>query len=91
MNQFIRDLFYSDIPRHKGATQAPRYQKALQTIAEKEDLVSGLAEADRSAFLALINAYDTVLGVQTEEAFVEGFQLGAKMMMEVLEEDDGTE
>ena len=62
----------------------------MRTIAENEEKLSRLLEGEeKSLFLELVDACMEMNGAASLEYFIIGFRLGARIMLEVMDSQDG--
>jgi len=91
MRRMLEELYYGNInPNAKQFIRNTGYDKAMRTISESEDkLTELLAGKEKDLFLKMLNAYSEVDGTGNVEHFIEGFRLGARIAIEIMNEDDG--
>jgi len=81
----LQDLFYGNIAPNAGRLERnSQYAKAMQVIADSEEkLLALLKDAERNLFIDFSDAQSTLNGITVEEKFIQGFKLGALIMIEV--------
>jgi len=82
----LEDLYYGNIaPSEKRFDRASDYAKHIEIISDSEeklnDLLTG-TEGGRQLFSDFINVQSEISGHNELEYFIEGFQLGAKFMLD---------
>lgn len=82
----IEELYFGNIsPNGRIPENDPDYQKAMAKLQEKEDTLMGaLRGEDKKDFIDLLNAQSAIIGVGSVAHFVSGFQLGARLIKDVL-------
>ncbi|OJU17311.1 MAG: hypothetical protein BGN88_02020 [Clostridiales bacterium 43-6] len=88
---FIEELYYGNIsPVEKGYDANSCYASFVRVIANNEgkllDYLNSLPEAkeEQRLFSQLVEAQDEVLRFSEMNRFIEGFQLGARLMLDSL-------
>ena len=67
----------------KRAKSSLRYSEMLQTVSDNEEKLCSLLDGkEKSLFLDLVNAQDGILATSEIERFIQGFQFGAKLMLD---------
>jgi len=91
MLRMLEELYYGNInPNEKQFIRNIGYDKAMRTISESESkLTELLTGKEKDLFLKMLNAYSEVDGTGNVEHFIEGFRLGARIAIEIMNEDDG--
>lgn len=91
MCKILKDLYGGRIvPHEKSMASSPEYAKAVKELDKCETrLKENLDEQAVSMLDSYEKAYDAVNEACCTEAFIEGFRLGARLMLEVLGEKDG--
>ena len=92
MRNTLEDLYYGNIT--PGAQQiAPNSElkRATDRVARFESQLTERLGKDGQTILAkLIESKDEIESITARENFILGFRLGAKIMMECMDENDGT-
>ena len=91
MRQILESLYYGNIaPNAKTFSKNSSYAKAMGRL-DKSDayLQSILGEEGKAMLKAFEDAQSEVNDIGIVEAFVDGFRLGAKIMLAALSEEDG--
>ena len=66
-------------------------EKAMEQSAECEEQLTALLEGtEKTLLLRLINAENEIGSTMALENFILGFRLGVRMILEALDEDDGS-
>lgn len=82
----LRDLFYGSVGPKNTFDQNSEYGKALTAIADNEQTLRALlTETQNELLINLCDALSALNNMTAEEHFTQGFQLGALLMMEILE------
>ena len=83
----LSDLWYGNIePQDRTIPRNSEYKKLLSKICEYEDKFRGIFSPEQqNEFEDYENATISVTAISEEASFVEGFRLGAKMILEVLQ------
>lgn len=77
-------------PNVKQFISNTQYSKALQIVADNEALLSKLLEGkEKKLFLGLQSAQSEINNIKSLECFIEGFRLGARLGIEVIDSGDG--
>ena len=86
----LEDLFYGNIdPNEKRFDKKSEYAKFSKIVIDSEELLTEFinklpnAEKEQQAFSRMINAQSELSDFIAYERFVEGFRLGAGVMLEV--------
>lgn len=84
--QFLKEFWLGNIsPGETRYRPDAEYTKAVRTMEQSEArLKSSLAEADWIIFRQFVDASQAVSSFSDCDSFMEGFRMGAKMMMDVL-------
>ena len=84
----INELWYGNIePQDRTIPRDKEYKQLLNKICKYEEQFRGIFSPEQQKdFEDYENATISVTAISEEAAFVYGFRLGARMMMEVLEE-----
>ena len=83
----ISELWYGNIePQGRKIPRDKEYKQLLKKICEYEEQFRGIFSPEQQKdFEDYENATISVTAISEEASFVEGFQLGAKIMLEVLQ------
>ena len=84
----LSELWYGNIePQDRTIPRNSEYKKLLSKICEYEETFRGIFSPEQQTeFEDYENATISVTAICEEAAFVYGFRLGAKIMLEVLED-----
>lgn len=91
MRRMLEELYYGNIrPNDKQFIRDTQFDKAMHMLSENEAKLTDLLEGqEKKLFLDLVNAQSEVNGVTAVESFINGFRLGARIAIEVMNEEDG--
>lgn len=91
MRRMLEELYYGNInPNSKRFIRNPQFAKAMNVLSGNEEKLTGLMEGqEKKLFLELVNAQSEVNGVTAVESFINGFRLGARIALEIMNEEDG--
>ena len=83
----INELWYGNIePQDRKIPRDKEYKQLLKKICEYEEQFRGIFSPEQQKdFEDYENATISVAAISEEASFVEGFRLGAKIMLEVLQ------
>ena len=83
----INELWYGNIePQDRTIPRDKDYKQLLKRICDYEEQFRGIFSPEQQkAFEDYENATISVTAISEEASFVEGFRLGAKIMLEVLQ------
>ena len=86
--RMLSELWYGNIePQDRAIPRNSEYKKLLNKICEYEEQFRGIFSPEQQTeFEDYENATISVTAICEEAAFIYGFRLGAKIMLEVLEE-----
>lgn len=86
--QVLSDLWYGNIaPHERTIPRNNEYRKLLQQLTEHGNQIRIAFTPDlKTIFDEYESIYTTINAKNEEEAFILGFRLGAKMILDVLEE-----
>ena len=84
MSRILEDLYFGEIqPNIIDYDEDPRLRKSAQTVSENEEILLNLLEGkERKLFLDLVNAQGEVDGASAAKNFINGFKIGAKIIVE---------
>jgi hypothetical protein len=88
MDELLKKLYQGELrPSEKRNAHSPALAQAMLEVCRMEDgLMEDLEGEYKEKLQALIDAYGEMEAMEAEESFVDGFRLGARLTMEVLEE-----
>ena len=91
MRNTLEDLYYGNItPGAQQMTPNSELKRAADRVARFESqLTEHLDETGQKILAKLIESKDEVGSITALENFILGFRLGAKIMMECMDENDG--
>ena len=76
---------------HPSETKLPsnsRYHKHLDTVTENEEkLLSMLSEEAKEAYKKYIDSREEMSATDNANIFITGFRMGARVMLEVMQEE----
>ena len=86
--RMLSELWYGNIePQDRTIPRNSEHKKLLSKICEYEEKFRGILSPEQQKdFEDYENATISVTAICEEAAFIYGFRLGAKIMLEVLEE-----
>ena len=92
MRETLEDLYYGNItPYDRQIRSGTSLMKAMEQSQECEEKLTELLEGEaHSLLLRLINAENEIGSTLALENFILGFRLGAHLILEGLDEDDGS-
>ena len=88
----LEDLYYGNItPYDRQIRSGTSLMKAMEQSQECKEQLSKLLEGEsHSLLLRLINAENEIGSTLALENFILGFRLGTRLILEALDEDDGS-
>ena len=91
MRKVLEDFYYGNItPSEKEMRPGSEMQRAISTTARCESqLAEGLDEVQQALLTKLIDAQHEIDTITATENFILGFRLGARMMIECMNDNDG--
>ena len=91
MRNTLEDLYYGNItPGQQQITPNSELKRATDCVAHFEDQLTERLDEDGKTILAkLIESKDEVESITALENFILGFRLGARLMAESMDENDG--
>ena len=91
MRNTLEDLYYGNItPGEQQMTPNSELKKAVDHVARFEGQLTERLDEDGQTILAkLIESQHEIDSITALENFILGFRLGAKIMMECMDENDG--
>ncbi len=86
----IEELYYGNIdPQARGYCPKSPVRKASASLNDLEEkLTAQLAGENKALFLRFCNACAAFMGESEPDAFITGFRLGARFMMDTFLSDD---
>ena len=89
MRRILEDLYHGNLTANGRSFQrGTKYARALARLAETEDALGRkLAPEDHLPLAEYAMASAGLTSVSLEEAYIEGFRTGARIMLAVLQED----
>ena len=92
MRETLEDLYYGNItPCDRQIRSGTPLMKAMEQSQECEEQLTALLEdKEKTLLLRLINAENEIGSTMALENFILGFRLGVRMILEALDEDDGS-
>ncbi len=81
----LQDLFYGNMSPNDGRFDShSEYGQAMRVLADSEQkLLALLQDAEKNLFVDFRDAQAALNGITAEEKFIQGFTLGALMMLEI--------
>ena len=91
MRKVLEELYHGNInPTVKQFNRGTRYDEALRMMCKNEDKLEAMLEGkEKETFEKFKDCHDEVTQFNEEDAFVAGFRLGARLIIESFCEDDG--
>ena len=91
MRNTLEDLYYGNItPGAQQVAPNSELKRATDRVARFESqLTERLDEAGQTILEKLIESKDEIESITALENFIFGFRLGAKIMMECMDKNDG--
>jgi len=91
MRRILEELYHGNInPMDKQYHRGTQYDEALQCMCKNEDKLESMLEGkELETFEKYKDCKEEVEQFNEEDAFVNGFRLGARIVIESLCEDDG--
>ena len=92
MRDTLENLYFGNItPNDQIVKSGTALKKAMEQSAECEEQLTALLEGtEKTLLLRLINAENEIGSTMALENFILGFRLGVRMILEALDEDDGS-
>ncbi len=89
MRKIIEDLYHGNIcPSDQIIMAGSEYAEIMKTVLGAEEYLNGqLDKMGQKALEKLIDAYNDLLTISSRELFIQGFWLGMRLGVEVMEED----
>lgn len=91
MRRMLEELYFGNInPNVKRVIRDSRYDRAMRVVSENEEKLTLLLDGKaKSLFLDFVNAHSEVNGITGVESFIDGFRLGARITIEIMDQEDG--
>ena len=91
MRNTLEDLYYGNInPGKQQITPDSELKKAVDRVARFESqLTERLDDAGQTILEKLIESRDEIESITARENFIWGFRLGARLIAECLDDNDG--
>ena len=92
MRDTLENLYFGNItPNNQTIKSGTALKEAMEESAECEEKLTALLEGkEKTLLLRLLNAENEVCSTMVLENFILGFRLGVRMILEALDEDDGS-
>ena len=92
MRKTLEDLYYGNItPNIRTVKHGTSLQQAMEQAEECEEKLTTLLDGkEKTLLLRLLNAENEIGSTMALENFILGFRLGVRMILEALDEDDGS-
>ena len=88
MTDFIHELYLTYLSQKNPTSKSAAYHQAMSRFSELESKLAPLLPEDSRALLAdFYEAWDLMEEALSEETFAEGFQMGARLMLELFKEE----
>ena len=91
MRRILEEFWYGNInPQDKQFHRGTKFDESLKLMCRNEQKLDALLEEkEKDLFEKFKDCRDEVAKYTAEDAFVTGFRLGARMIIEAFCEDDG--
>ena len=91
MRKTLEDLYYGNIsPNEQQMAPDSELKKALDRVVHYENQLTELLDEDGQTILTkLIRSQHEINSITALENFILGFRLGARIMAECMDENDG--
>ncbi len=89
--KLLSELYNGNLcPIAKKVVQGSEYQKCMNELAEIEEKFSSKLDAEEKEKLQdFVTAQGKLSCINGEERFTQGFRMGAKLILEIMNKDDG--
>ena len=86
--KILEEFWYGNIhPTERNIVPNSRVDKPLELVVKNgQQLIALLSEQEQAAFQEFKNFQDELSGVNECESFTRGFRLGARFMLEIMED-----
>ena len=90
MNKILEDLYEGRVYPSEQYKPITKYYKHLRKEQQKhyDDFKSKLDDTLAKEFENILDEKCNAISIELSEMFIYGFKIGAKMMMEILQEND---
>ena len=91
MRTILEDLYYGNItPNEQRMVPDSEMKKAVDRVASCEkQLMEQIGETEQETLTKLIRSQHEINSITATENFILGFRLGARLMVECMDENDG--
>ena len=91
MRKILKDFYYGNItPGEKEMRPGSELQRMVNTAARCESqLTEKLGSTGQALLTELVKAQHEINAITAVENFILGFRLGARMMVECMDDNDG--
>ena len=91
MRKTLEDLYYGNItPNEQDMTTGSELKRAVDRVARYESqLTEQLGEIEQTILTKLISSQHEIDSITARENFILGFRLGARIMAECMDDNDG--
>ena len=91
MRETLEDLYYGNItPNEQDMTTGSELKRAVDRVARYESqLTEQLGEIEQTILTKLISSQHEIDSITARENFILGFRLGARIMAECMDDNDG--
>jgi len=88
MKKILSELYFGNIEMNiKNFDSNSEFGKAMKALSESEaKLLETLDNNEKELFINFTNAETEIIGLTGLEAFINGFKLGANIMIEITSE-----
>ena len=89
--KMLSELYHGNInPSAKSVVRGSEYQKSQHKLGDLlEELEKLLNTEEKDVLENIMTAWSELDCISSEERFIEGFKLGARISLEIFEKDDG--
>ena len=91
MRTTLEDLYYGNItPCEQQMIPGSELKRAVDRVAKYENqLMEQIGEPEQETLTKLIRSQHEINSITATENFILGFRLGARLMVECMDENDG--
>ena len=91
MRTILEDLYYGNItPCEQQMIPGSELKRAVDRVAKYENqLMEQIGEPEQETLTKLIRSQHEINSITATENFILGFRLGARLMVECMDENDG--
>ncbi len=91
MRTILEDLYYGNItPNEQQMIPGSEMKWAVDRVAKYENqLMEQIGETEQETLAKLIRSQHEINSITATENFILGFRLGARLMVECMDENDG--